>query len=156
MNSEHFESLKILVVEDDERRLGGLQQWTKSIQSKNFHKCRYEVVWARAAGAAIGLLRRDRGRVYAGIMLDHDLVLQEVTERDDLFNGKDVVDAVIEYVDKDVPIFVHSANTTESPKMVKHLEGAGFAVERVAFGELRLNMFQDWLEYVCECSQEIT
>ena len=144
--------LKILVVEDNDDRIAGLQRWAKTAKRRS--GCEFQIVWTKAAGSAIGLLKRDRGRVYAGIMLDHDLYQQKLTLVDDLFNGKDVVDAVIEYVDKDVPIFVHSANTTEGPKMAKKLIGAGFAVEKRAYLNIRFEQYLDWLRYCCECAQE--
>jgi len=146
------EMLRILVVEDNDSRITGLQRWARTAERRS--DCEFKLVWAKAAGSAIGLLKRDQGRVYAGIMLDHDLYQQKLTLVDDQFNGKDVADAVIEYVDKDVPIFVHSANTMEAPKIEKKLLGAGFAVEREPFLQMRADQYIDWLLYCCECSQE--
>ena len=55
---------RILIVEDDSDRLREIKSWMPpDVFVSN----------VTDAGAAIGLIKRDRGRVYAGIMLDHDL-----------------------------------------------------------------------------------
>jgi len=94
--------LRVLMVEDNQDRVDNCK-----VIARN---CRCNIVWAKSAGMAIGMLRRDSGRVYDGIMIDHDLQDQKITSNDGNFNGKDVAMAVIRYVDKDVPIFVHSSN----------------------------------------------
>lgn len=57
---------RILIVEDDDERVAKFRSWLPETM---------RIVHARSAGSAIGILQRDKGRVYAGIMLDHDLQL---------------------------------------------------------------------------------
>lgn len=128
---------RILIVEDDPERAKILQRWLpKDARS----------VLVTSAGKAIGLLVRDRGRVYAGILLDHDLQLQTATETDIYLSGEQVVDAVIRYVDKDVPVLVHSVNAQRAPVMVKKLEVAGFWVTRIPMDQLTKEEFLEWVE----------
>jgi hypothetical protein len=135
--------IRLLMVEDDERRVVRVQEWLPTC---------VRLVWARSAGMAIGMLNRDKGRVYGGIMLDHDLFQQRVTQRDGLHNGKHVAEAVIRNVDTDVPVFVHSTNVSEGPRMAEMLEGAGFAVDIMPFHSLKQDVFDEWMEYVCEAA----
>ena len=65
-------------------------------------------------GRALGILRRDPGRVYAGIVLDHDLQGQIASEADRFLTGQDVVRAILRYVSPDVPVLVHSMNASQS------------------------------------------
>lgn len=141
--------VRILCVEDDATRVGVFEEWIK------YMKLPYEVrfVWAKSAGAAIGLLSRDRGRVYAGILLDHDLDLQNLTSWDGLYSGKDVVKKIVEVVDKDVPVRIHSTNPKGGPEMKEKLEGAGFVVELMPFGRGHYGHYKDWLTHVCELQE---
>jgi CheY-like chemotaxis protein len=144
--------VRVLIVEDDEERVSVFRRMLKHAK-KLPHDCEIRLVWAKNAGAAIGLLERDPGNVYAGIMLDHDLDRQNLTSWDGLFTGKDVVKKIINVVDKDTLMFVHSTNVTGGPKMRTTLEGAGFYTKLHPWGTIRLNMFRDWLLEVCEVVQ---
>jgi hypothetical protein len=55
---------RILLVDDDERRLAQLREWIPE---------GFLCVTVSSAGALRGLLRRDKGRVYAGISSDLNL-----------------------------------------------------------------------------------
>ena len=139
----------LLIVEDNPHRVEVFESWIKHAKLP----CQLRVVWAKAAGSAIGLLKRDQGRVYAGILLDHDLDLQNLTNFSGQYSGKDVVKAIIEYVDLDVPVMVHSTNVTGGPDMASKLRGAGFTVELAPFNDLNFGIYKDWLSYVCESAQ---
>ena len=144
------ERIRLLVVEDDESRVEVFRSWTKRFPLP------VAITWTRSAGAAIGVLRRDRGRVFDGLLIDHDLNTQCLTEVDAYLTGKDVVDAVVEFVDKGVPVLVHSGNTMEGPKLVARLLGAGFSVEYAPFTTMRYLQLQQWLRYVVEASDAVT
>ncbi len=128
---------RILLVEDDPDRIRLLKSWLPA----------YVIpVVVTSAGKAIGLLERDRGRVYAGIMLDHDLQEQLAAVSDRYLSGNDVVNAVIKNVQKDVPIFIHSMNVSQAPLMVNKLESAGFQVTRIPVRDLSNKRLADWVE----------
>lgn len=55
---------RTLIVEDDPERANILQDWLPD---------NVRPVVVTSAGKAMGVLARDRGNVYAGILLDHDL-----------------------------------------------------------------------------------
>jgi hypothetical protein len=104
----------------------------------------------RSAGLAVGVLQRDKGRVYAGILLDHDLQEQRITESDRHFSGMDAVQAIIGNISRQIPILVHSMNQTRSPIMVEQLKGAGFEVTQMPMAQLTERLFKEWLEDVME------
>src|SRR6056297_849675 len=99
---------RILMIEDDTERAELLQSWLPKDVI---------VVMASSAGRALGILERDRGYVYAGLMLDHDLQLQTATEADKGLSGSNIVDAVIRNIDRRTPILVHSYNRSKAPIM---------------------------------------
>lgn len=133
--------MRLLIVEDDKHRVDAITGWVRQ---------RTRIVWAKSAGMAIGLLNRDRGRVYDGIMIDYNLHKQKITGQDKLHHGLHVVDAIVRNVDNDVPIFVHSSNIKNGPVMAQRLRGAGFAVDAMPFYGLKEHMFEEWFEYVQE------
>jgi len=111
-------------------------------------------VLVESAGKAIGLIKRDRGNVYAGIMLDHDLQESTVTDADRNLTGKDVVDTIIQYIPNNVPILVHSVNVTEGPAMVKRLEKLNYWVTRIPMSELNFTKCSEWVDEVRELWEE--
>jgi len=139
--------LRLLLVEDSESREEQIRRWCSSLGLPK-PNC------ATSGGAAIGILRLDSGRTYAGIMLDHDLQERPHGGIDGDLCGQNVVMAIIRHIDKDVPILVHSMNDAGGAAMVRQLEGAGFAVTRVPWVELSLGVFEEWLEEVREGAEE--
>ena len=104
-----------------------------------------------SAGAALGLIERDRGFVYAGICLDHDLQGQVKTEADLDLSGTTVVNWVLRYMDRRrILILVHSMNPKRAPSMVGKLKAAGFDVIRIPMGDLSKTQLQEWCEEVME------
>ena len=128
---------RILIVEDDSDRLREIKSWMPpDVFVSN----------VTDAGAAIGLIKRDCGRVYSGIMLDHDLQEQLKVASSMHLSGNDVVGAIIRHIDKDVPILVHSMNVSQAPVMVRRLESAEFDVSRIPMAELTEKKLFEWVE----------
>jgi len=143
--------LRVLVVEDDPTRVEVFKEWVKYMDLP----CSLHFVWAKTAGAAIGILNRDVGSVYSGIMLDHDLDQQNVIPTQGRrYTGRDVVAKILEVTDRDTPILVHSTNEKGGPEMREKLESAGFSAELIPFYALEFNLYRDWINYVCEKSRE--
>ena len=132
---------RILMVEDDPMRARKLASWIDDLA---------KLVIVSSPGKAIGLIKRDQGSVYAGIMLDHDLHEQAMTGMDYNLSGKHVVDAVIQHISKNVPILVHSGNIAEAPVMKKKLSQAGFFVTRIPMFQLTKEWLQEWVEEAYE------
>ena len=102
----------------------------------------------------MGLIKRDRGRVYAGIMLDHDLQEQLKLASSKHLSGGDVVTVIIAYIDKSVPILVHSMNPSEAPFMVRRLQSAGYDATRMPMAEMTPEKLHDWVAYVRDLWQD--
>ena len=132
---------RLLVVEDDESRV----EWFRESLPDGV-----QMNWASSAGQALGVLQRDRGRTYAGILLDHDLQQRARTERDLGLSGTHVVQAIIELVSMDVPVLIHSMNPVDAAHMVKRLKGAGFWVTRIPFSDLDRDQLMAWYDEVRE------
>lgn len=131
---------RLLVVEDNPERIQTFRAWLQPYPTP------IPIVWARSAGAAIGLIRRDSGYVYGGILLDHDLQLQARTENDRELSGTQVVEVLIQSVSPDVPILVHSVNHRDAPRMVARLSAHGFWVTYAPMDGLTGKSFRDWID----------
>lgn len=130
---------RILIVEDNVGRIHRLKLWLPDD---------VRLVWVSSAGKALGMLRLDKGNVYAGIMLDHDLTERTLTEADRRLSGRDVVDEIIRNIPNRVPVLVHSENHDFSPAMVKKLEAHKFRVTRVPMSSLTRESFSEWVDDV--------
>ncbi len=133
--------MRILIIEDNTQREELLCSWIPPD---------VRVVFARSAGRAIGILERDRGRVYSGIVLDHDLREKAATEADRYLSGQDLVDRIICSLSKDVPILVHSVNASQGWVMVVRLQEQGFNVTHIPMTLLTAQAFADWMGKVRE------
>lgn len=141
-NEQAVAMIRLLIVEDDAERIDLFRAWLPED---------VRLVVASSAGRAIGVLRRDRGTVYAGILLDHDLQMQAIdTAADGELSGRQVVDTLIECINRDVPILVHSMNRGGARVMVRKLESAGFDVTRLPMADLGRADLLDWLDLVQE------
>jgi CheY-like chemotaxis protein len=136
---------RILIVEDNRERELRLRSWLPP---------EARPVVASSAGRAIGILRRDAGNVYAGVILDHDLQEQRVTDMDQYLSGQDVAQAIIQHLSRSVLILVHSVNTSQSPLMAIRLENAGFDVTQIPMTVLTQERLNDWMAGVRERWQE--
>lgn len=133
--------LRLLIIEDNPQRIALLTEWMPTD---------IKPVFAKSAGRAIGLLKRDRGLVYAGVMLDRDLDEQPVIESERWLSTNDFLTVVIESICLDVPVLVHSMNMGKATSLVRELEAAGFWVTRIPMAELTRSRFEKWLEDVRE------
>jgi len=136
---------RILMVEDDEARVALVRSWLPTWA---------RLVWAQSAGAAIGLIQRDAGRLYAGVLLDHDLGLRTKTEADSTLSGTDVTKALLEKFSSDIPILVHSMNSVRVPRLVRMLEDRGFWVTAVPFEALTQQVFRAWIDEIGALREE--
>jgi CheY-like chemotaxis protein len=127
---------RLLIIEDDPARIRLIQSWLPADVRVNV---------ASSAGRAMGTLRRDTGNVYSGILLDHDLQDQRVTEEDQELSASDLLSLIIQHIAPDVPVLVHSMNPVGAPMMVRSLETAGFYVTRIRMCDLNRGNFQEWL-----------
>jgi hypothetical protein len=69
-------------------------------------------------------------------------------------SGTDVLDSLIRYISKEIPVFVHSANIARGPIMADRLEVEGFWVIRVPMYELTRKRLLEWIEEVRELWEE--
>ena len=127
---------RLLIIEDDHERERILKSWLPPD---------VKTVVAGSGGRAIGILERDRGTIYAGILLDHDLQGRTATATDCTLDGKDVVNMIVKNISKNVPILVHSMNVTQAPVMAHRLEKDGFYVTRIPMVNLTKERLQEWV-----------
>jgi len=123
---------RLLVIEDNVDRVSIFRQWV------------YEgtpLVVASSTGVAMGMLKRDNnrknGRVFSGILLDHDLQEQVIIASDLSLSATNLIDLIIENIEKDVPILMHSMNRVEATSMKKRLEAGGFDVTQKPMKKLK-------------------
>jgi CheY-like chemotaxis protein len=96
-------------------------------------------VWCQSAGAAIGVLRRDR---FSCVLLDHDL---ESDPRVSL-NGQAVAKMVCETQSQaSCSIFVHSQNSVGAAAMVNILRQARFSTTSCPWSEADAAVMREWL-----------
>ncbi len=131
--------LRILVVEDSNWRIDQFRKWAPAD---------VRLVETRCGGRAIGTIRRSQSEDWAGIMLDHDLNEQAVSNAHGDVNGQAVVRAIIDSVNPATPVLVHSMNSNGAAAMQKALEKAGFFVLRIRMMDITQALFLDWLEEV--------
>jgi CheY-like chemotaxis protein len=124
------------MVEDSSTRIELLKSWLPED---------VKAVVASSAGKALGVLKRDRGQVYSGILLDHDLQEQAVTATDLGLSGTDIVKSIAANVSRLVPVLIHSMNIERAQGMVGVLEGWGFMVTRIPMDRLTKDAFLNWI-----------
>ena len=133
--------LRILIIEDNAARIATFQAW----KPNDIH-----FVIATSPGAALGLIKRDRGMVYGSVMLDHDLLEQCASDSDFEFSGTQVATAITENFSYEIPIFIHSMNASKAAAMEAKLMRADFWVTRIPFAMLTENRLLEWLTEVKE------
>ena len=105
-------------------------------------------VFVKSAGRAIRVIELDKGSVYAGICLDHDLDEQVVSQEEYGLNGVAVFLRLVRNIIRVVPILVHSMNFNGGTAMVRLLQAQGFSTTRIPFAKLEAGGFGTWLEDV--------
>ena len=133
--------LRILIVDDETERRATLARYIGSSAT---------VVECESAGGAIGLLRRDCGAVYCGIMLDYDLGGRKGASGGPFLSGEDVADALCQYIDRSVRVFIHSNAKSHTPALANRLRQAGFEVERVSFDDTTESIVREWVDEIVE------
>jgi len=136
--------LRLLVVEDDPDRIVRFTTWTPPD---------VRLVVARGGGRALGLLERDPGKVYSGMLLDHDLPGQAVNAAERNVSGTQVAHCIQRCVHPDVPILIHSMNPSGAQRMARLLAPAGFDVTIIPMAELTEGRFLGWLGTVREIQE---
>jgi len=131
--------IRLLVVEDNAERIALFERWLPPD---------VRVTFARSAGRAMRIIELDAGRVYAGMLLDHDLVDQNASESELGLSGRHVVDRIIRHVDPDAAMLVHSINPGGARMMVQRLEAAGFWTTRLPFTVLNEAKLRAWIDEI--------
>jgi len=132
--------IPIMLVENDEDRVTTIRAWTPPD---------IRVCWIERAGSAIGLFRtKNISNQTWGVMLDYDLVdHRDLRYGEEPLTGLDVARRMIQNLDRDVPVLVHSMSR-ERGRAVEMLRTAGFTVTQIPFAELTQESFNKWLEEV--------
>lgn len=139
LRTELSRRLRLLLIEDDKGRADRIRSWIPND---------VPVTHAASAGRAIGVLRRDRGEVYAGILLDHDLQGATASAMNESHSGADVAVEIARCAEPDVPILLHSMNFQGARMMRATLEDTGFDVTWVAMVALAREKLNAWLDEV--------
>jgi hypothetical protein len=134
-----WSGIRLLVVEDNAQRLALFKRWMPAD---------VRVTWARSAGRAMRIIELDPGRVYAGMLLDHDLVDQNASPAELGLTGRHVVDRIVRHVDSDSAMLVHSINPAGARLMVQSLEAAGFWTTRTPFPSLNETKLHAWIDEI--------
>ena len=131
---------RILLIEDDSGRIEVFTQWLKDTE--------FVLAIVRSGGQALGMLSKGSTEAIAGILLDHDLSDSPFTETDLRLSASNVIPLIKRKVRKEVPVLIHSHNTSKPPQMQRALEADGFSVTRIRFATLTEARFRLWLEDV--------
>ena len=78
----------------------------------------------------------DPGRVYAGLLLDHDLPAQAVNAAEPPVTGTEVARGIARFVDPEIPILIHSLNAAGGRRMATTSTAGGFEVAPIPMAEL--------------------
>jgi len=135
------EFCRLLVVEDSEDRIALFREWIPD---------EFRVAFVKSAGRALKVLEMDAGRVYAGILLDHDLDQSVAAQSELLLSGQQVVEQMVRVIDVDVPVLIHSINVLGARAMERRLLEQRFDVTRIPFYHLDRQRLGRWLEEVWE------
>jgi hypothetical protein len=122
----------LLLVEDDDQRAAAI----RSCIPGDIH-----CVWAKSAGAALGILQRDK---FCGIMLDFDLYRS--THSDGKLTGESVAAEICQTQSRQCEIFIHSQNPSGARKAFELLKQAGFSVEQRPWSAEAVKPLKCWLE----------
>lgn len=128
---------RLLLIEDDEGRERDFRTWLPP---------GVLLSWAQSAGTALGVIQRDAGHIWSGVLLDHDLAERARTEDDATLSGTDVALALMDHFSVDIPILIHSTNPVQAPRVARQLEEKGFWVTRIPYYHMTEDKFVAWVE----------
>lgn len=131
---------RILLIEDNAKRIVRFREWLSDTE--------FVLVEASSGGRAMGILRKGATEGIAGILLDHDLDEQPVTDIDRMLSASHLMDAIVLSVKRTVPILIHSMNASKPPAMERRLKSAGFSVSRIPMAVLTHESLHAWLQDV--------
>src|SRR4051794_17304931 len=100
---------RILLIEDNAERIVRFRDWIFGTE--------FVLIEASSAGRAMGILRKGLTEGIAGILLDHDLDEQPVTDVDRQMSASNLMDALVLSVARTVPILIHSMNASKPQLM---------------------------------------
>lgn len=102
-----------------------------------------------SGGQALGLLQRTSPDDFAGILLDHDLRENTRVPADNFLSGQNVVTAIIDLFDLEIPVLIHSMNPGGRQLMFDRLHEADFTdVSVIPMAELENSGLPEYLERV--------
>ncbi len=133
--------MRLLIIEDNLERIALFKTW----KPDDIH-----FVFATSPGSALGLIKRDKGLIYGGVCLDHDLQEQQVCESEESFSGTQIAAALIKNFSYEIPVLIHSMNDNRASGMAQALTKADFSVTRIPFIHLNQQRFSNWLVDVKE------
>ena len=128
----------VLLVEDDNQRAAAI----KACIPPDIH-----CVWAKSAGAAFGVLRRDK---FSGIMLDFDLYRS--AHADGRLTGESVAAVICETQGRACEIFIHSQNPSGARRTFELLKQSGFSVEQCPWSAEAVKPLKCWLDELLDLS----
>ncbi len=131
---------RLLLIEDDPARIEKFRAWIAGTE--------FVLIEASSGGRAMGILRPGMAEGVAGILLDHDLEKQPVTDTDLRLSASHLINSMVRAVPRHVPVLIHSMNASQPPVMTKRLVAAGFSVTRMRMSSLTPDMFAAWLDDV--------
>lgn len=131
---------RLLVIEDNERRVGHMRHWCPEGVT---------IVHVKEGGVALRMIELDAAPgTYIGVCLDHDLDLQAHGYP---VPGRDVAERMVRNWRDRPPVLVHSMNPGGAAGMMHLLSGAGFPVTRIPMADLTEKKFREW---VLECLED--
>ena len=100
-------SPRILLIEDNPERIVLFRDWLVGSE--------FVLIEASSGGRAKGILKKGATGGIAGVMLDHDLDQQPMTDTDLLLSASNLIDSIVSSIPRSVPILIHSMNASKPP-----------------------------------------
>lgn len=136
--------LRILLVEDDNRRQKEIEGWMPA----DVH-----LVWCQNGEAAFGVINRARPGEYAAVMLDNDLDKSPYVVVAKKKTGADVARLMAEKMPRDTPVLVHSMSA-DREEIMNRLRAEEFPVTQLPYVDLTREKLNAWVDEVREDHEE--